>query len=89
MPIATRSPNAVKRRNRVRLNREHEKIWLDVATFPTNQDAAAEVSAMAGCAVQVQTLRRRFGTSGRGNSASQTVKPRHDGGASRSHELRH
>jgi hypothetical protein len=77
---------AVKRRNRVRLSREHEKIWIDVADFPTNQDAAAKISAMAGCAVQVQTIRRRFGPSGRGNS---TAKPRHYGGASRDHELRH
>ena len=45
--IANKLPGrVVKRRNRVRLAREHEKVWMDVAGFPTNQDAAAEISAM-------------------------------------------
>jgi hypothetical protein len=79
----------VKRRNRVRLSREHEKVWMDVAGFPTNQDAAAEISAMVGCTVQVQTIRRRFGPSGRGHCAAKSAKPRHYSGASRGHELRH
>jgi hypothetical protein len=81
---------AVKRRNRVRLCREHETVWKDVARFATNQDAATEISAMVGCAVQVQTIRRRFGPSGRGNSAAPSAKPgSYSSGASPGHQLRH
>jgi hypothetical protein len=87
--FANRPERVVKRRNRVRLGREHEKVWMDVAAFPTNQDAAAEISAIVGCAVQVQTIRRRFGPSGRGNYTAKSAKHRHYGGASRGHELRH
>ena len=55
-----------KRRNRVKLVKEHERIWKDVLSYPTNQDAATAISAMLPSAVQVQTVRRRFGPSGRG-----------------------
>jgi hypothetical protein len=45
---------------------------------------------MVGCAVQVQTIRRRFGPSGRGNSAAPSAKPgSYSSGASPGHELRH
>jgi hypothetical protein len=49
----------------VKLLKEHERIWKDVAGYPTNQDAATAISKMVHSVVQVQTVRRRFGPSGR------------------------
>lgn len=57
--------NAAAKTRRVQLGKEHQRMWHDVVKYPTNPDAAAAISKALKRPVSVQTLRRRFGNSGR------------------------
>jgi DNA invertase Pin-like site-specific DNA recombinase len=50
---------------RANLTAKHEKIWRDVKTYRTNEDAARAISKVEKVLVTVRMLQRRFKASGR------------------------
>ena len=66
---------ASAKKRAIKLGVKHQAMWKDVVKYPTNRHAAHAISADVGRVVSIQTIRRKFKSSGRMSGWKGTAQP--------------